>query len=316
MLEHWPRRNARNSSRGCLPAENELAVIATAPHVPRRCTVGLMAEIFVMAARRGRRWASFSNTSTSSCSRWLRHSWCCGCAASSAGAPETSVVASCSVRRAAAAPDKVPGAGRTSRRHRKVCGDDRRLVRTRCPGRGPNTASRSELRPVAVSRGRPNRFEMIVTAFAAGDKAPLQPLLSGEVFQQIRYGDRRAHRRQGNPRDADLAARPIGHRRGRARRPHGAGDGEAGLAADQRDARDGRKHRRRRLRNIRPKRPILDFRARYAIHRSELGSRRHQQRLSAKGLSRKAAAPRRVVGGRNVWAADAERGARWRPRSL
>jgi predicted lipid-binding transport protein (Tim44 family) len=39
--------------------------------------------------------------------------------------------------------------------------------------------------PSQFLSGAATAFEMIVTAFAAGDKSALQPLLSGEVFQQF-----------------------------------------------------------------------------------------------------------------------------------
>src|SRR4051794_17172655 len=74
---------------------NQLALFARAPHVVED-TGWVSAKILGAAAGRGRKWATFSNTSMSSSSQWLRHSWFYACAACSGDARETSVAATCS----------------------------------------------------------------------------------------------------------------------------------------------------------------------------------------------------------------------------
>ena len=283
-LEHWPAEAGKLKPELPAGVENELAVVASAPHVVGEVAVGADARNFRYGSRAREEMGEFQQYfdiilfAMVAVFLVLRLRSVLGRRTGNERrrdlfvrrprpAPET-------------APDKVPALGRTG--HGAAANPGDRLPRL--PIRSPHGVNRirradPSFDPTQFLDGARVAFEMIVTAFAAGDKAALQPLLSARRLSAICHCDRRARRRQGDPRDARPAARSSGHRRSRARGPHRAGDGEAGLAADQRHAGDGRKHRRRRSGTSDREDRLLDFRARYAIRRSELGSHRHQQRL-------------------------------------
>jgi predicted lipid-binding transport protein (Tim44 family) len=88
------------------------------------------------------------------------------------------------VRRARPTPDKVPTLGEPGN------GAARPAAETAPAGamdEGVNQIRRADpsFDPSHFLEGARAAFEMIVTAFAKADKAALQPLLSGEVFQQF-----------------------------------------------------------------------------------------------------------------------------------
>src|SRR5260370_32461066 len=83
-------RSERQADReAAYPRTNALAVVPPAPHVVNSSRGP---EPGISLRRQGAegRWASFNNTSISSCLRWLPAFWYCACAASLDGGPETS----------------------------------------------------------------------------------------------------------------------------------------------------------------------------------------------------------------------------------
>src|SRR5690348_12370943 len=88
------------------------------------------------------------------------------------------------VRRARPAPDKVPTLGEPGNGAALPAAEAEPVG---AMGEGLNQIRRVDpgFDPSHFLEGARAAFEMIVTAFAKADKAALQPLLSGEVFQQF-----------------------------------------------------------------------------------------------------------------------------------
>ena len=131
-----------------------------------------------------------------------------------------------------------------SARRPRVCGAAAAADDEAAGRRGGGGARPASAPPIPVSirphscEGARAAFEMIVAAFAAGDKAQLRPLLSDEVYQPFSDAiDEREAAATRRSRRRILQLKSDRYRRGRARRPHGAGHGQVRLGPDQCHAR-------------------------------------------------------------------------------
>ena len=137
--------------------------------------------------------------------------------------------------------------------------------------------------PDAFIGGAKGAYEMIVTAFAEGDRKALKQLLNREVYRRLRRRDRRA---RGPPGDDRVPLRR--HRQGRDHRRvaegrHGADHRPLPVEADFGHPRQGRHGRRRRSGPCRRRHRHLDLRARGQFARSELEAGRDRiGRVSAR----------------------------------
>ena len=238
MLARRPRSSKLSLARAIGMATLWMVPLACLHRTGNRASCGFVASkcrwLAVPHFATPRECQTCSIFTPSSFWRW-RYSFSCGFAACSASAPAASGRLTTRIRRA------MPCAARRTTRSLR-CRRDRPEASTppwRRPRRRP-TAGRASPKRVGVApgldaiaaadksfdakhfiTGARTAYEMIVTAFAEGDRRQLRSLLSREVYRWLRRGDQRARRPRRDRGDPFRLDRWLDDHRRRTARPDG-----------------------------------------------------------------------------------------------
>ncbi len=126
--------------------------------------------------------------------------------------------------------------------------------------------------------GARGAYEMIVLAFANGDRRALRDLLSSEVYDSFDAAIKEREKNEQKTETRFVSIDKAESRRRRAARPYRPAHDPLRLADDLGHPRQGRQHRRRQRRHGRRHHRYLDFRPRHHLPRSELEAGWHRKR--------------------------------------
>ena len=258
----------------------------TGPCCRGLCVCGPCRRSAVPILRLPRACETCSISTPSSSWRW-RCSFSCACAACSASAPAASGrptipiprATPCAPRQATrswrcraarrdAAQKAAPSRPSRSSAGRASPSRARRSPRASTPSRARTRAST----PSISSTGARAAYEMIVTAYADGDRRQLKNLLAREVYDGFEAAIREREQRGETVETPLRLDRPRRHHRRRAARQDRAGHGALRVAARLGDARQGRHRDRRQPRQGHRRHRRLDLRARLSPRAIPTGS--------------------------------------------